>query len=71
MWERSVAGAAGQAARNAALFGDGVKLARVAKDDLGAVRRRKAKEPAGIGEILSRSESVGYQDEEEDEYEAE
>ena len=50
--ERSVAGTARQAARHSALFGDGVKLARVTEDDLAAVGGGKTQEPRGVRQLL-------------------
>ena len=53
--ERSVTGAARQAAGDAAIFGHGIKLARVTKNNFTIVSRRKTKKTRGIRQRLRRS----------------
>src|SRR6266568_9513521 len=55
MRERGVARAAAQPARDAALFPNGVKFARIAKNDLGSVGCWKTQQARRVRQLLGRS----------------
>jgi hypothetical protein len=55
MWERGIARAAAQPPRDAALLANGVKFARVAKNDLRSIGCWKTQQARRLRQLLGRS----------------